>query len=570
MKKTKKVLCLILALALTLSIMSVGAFAASPKSDDAATAGFSFSELIDGIVGALKDPGTQGAVSDAISGITTGGFDLNTLIDSLTKFMGTPAGQAAATALLDKFGELVKGSDVGTALYNALAKLGTDAEAQALIKDVVSEFMTSKTLSDTTVTRLASALSAKGVDTSFIKNLLEKLGASGTASPSIIDKLKAQFAELGNSASAKFDEILKALNGGSIDSSKLDELLNKLNSADLSKLLGNLDTSALEALLNKLNSADLSKLLGKLDTSALKDLLGKLDTSAIENLLGKLDTSAIENLLGKLDTSALDGLKAKLEALISGSSNSSFKDKLEAILAKLKALMGGEDIEDEETPLAGAVSLNDVDHMAYVQGRGNGKFAPYASLTRGEAAQMIYNLLTDVSREAFYTTSNSFTDVAAGSWYNIAVSTLAAAGAIDGYPDHSFKPDKAITRAEFVKIIVAMYGPVSGATCTFPDVKSGAWYYESAATAQKMGWIVGDNGYYLPNSNMNRASAVTFMNRVLSRVCDTSFVSKNLSSMNSFSDVPVGSWFYAAVMEAANGHDYTKNSNGTETWKALK
>lgn len=534
MKKTKKVLCLILALALTLSIMSVGAFAASPKSDDAAAAGFSFSELLNGIVGALKDPDTQGAVSDAISGITTGGFDLNTLIDSLTKFMGTPAGQAAATALLDKFGELVKGNDVGTALYNALAKLGTDADAQALIKDVVSEFMTSKTLSDTTVTRLASALSAKGVDTSFIKNLLEKLGASGTASPSIIDKLKAQFAELGNSASAKFDEIFKALNGGSIDSSKLDELLNKLNSADLSKLLGNLDTSA------------------------LKDLLGKLDTSAIENLLGKLDTSA------------LDGLKAKLEALISGSSNSSFKDKLEAILAKLKALMGGEDIEDEETPLAGAVALNDVDHMAYVQGRGNGKFAPYASLTRGEAAQMIYNLLTDVSREAFYTTSNSFTDVAAGSWYNIAVSTLAAAGAIDGYPDHSFKPDKAITRAEFVKIIVAMYGPVSGATCTFPDVKSGAWYYESAATAQKMGWIVGDNGYYLPNSNMNRASAVTFMNRVLSRVCDTSFVSKNLSSMNSFSDVPVGSWFYAAVMEAANGHDYTKNSNGTETWKALK
>lgn len=534
MKKTKKVLCLILALALTLSIMSVGAFAASPKSDDAAAAGFSFSELLNGIVGALKDPDTQGAVSDAVSGITTGGFDLNTLIDSLTKFMGTPAGQAAATALLDKFGELVKGNDVGTALYNALAKLGTDADAQALIKDVVSEFMTSKTLSDTTVTRLASALSAKGVDTSFIKNLLEKLGASGTASPSIIDKLKAQFAELGNSASAKFDEIFKALNGGSIDSSKLDELLNKLNSADLSKLLGNLDTSA------------------------LKDLLGKLDTSAIENLLGKLDTSA------------LDGLKAKLEALISGSSNSSFKDKLEAILAKLKALMGGEDIEDEETPLAGAVALNDVDHMAYVQGRGNGKFAPYASLTRGEAAQMIYNLLTDVSREAFYTTSNSFTDVAAGSWYNIAVSTLAAAGAIDGYPDHSFKPDKAITRAEFVKIIVAMYGPVSGATCTFPDVKSGAWYYESAATAQKMGWIVGDNGYYLPNSNMNRASAVTFMNRVLSRVCDTSFVSKNLSSMNSFSDVPVGSWFYAAVMEAANGHDYTKNSNGTETWKALK
>lgn len=46
----------------------------------------------------------------------------------------------------------------------------------------------------------------------------------------------------------------------------------------------------------------------------------------------------------------------------------------------------------------------------------------------------------------------AFTDVAPGSWYEDAVTELAQAGALKGYPDGSFRPDQPISAAEFVAV----------------------------------------------------------------------------------------------------------------------
>ena len=229
----------------------------------------------------------------------------------------------------------------------------------------------------------------------------------------------------------------------------------------------------------------------------------------------------------------------------------------------------GTTIVDEDTPLAGAVTLNSSDHTAYINGVGQGKFAPGGKLTRAQAAQMLYNLLSSQSQSAYFKTTNSFCDVKPGSWYNIAVSTLANAGVINGYADGSFKPDKCITRAELVKLITAMYGEDATAVCSFTDVSAGSWYYSAAATAGKNGWILGDGGSaFRPNDSMSRAEAVTFLNRVLSRSCDLSYVSAN--TVRSFIDVEPDAWYYAPVMEAANGHYYTVSASGAEAWTSLR
>jgi hypothetical protein len=225
------------------------------------------------------------------------------------------------------------------------------------------------------------------------------------------------------------------------------------------------------------------------------------------------------------------------------------------------------DISDGTTPLAsGAPELNTKDHNAYIKGVGGGKFAPAGTLTRAAAAQMLYNLLTDESRAQYYITTNSFTDVSAGKWYNAAVSTLANAGVIDGYKDGTFKPDRAITRAEFIKLVVAMYGVNESASASFTDLSTSNWAYKYIATAAAKGWITGyTDGSCGAARNMQRGEAVTFMNRVLGRVCDTSYVSANRASLVTFTDVPAGLWCYGAVMEAANGHTYTL-SGASETW----
>ncbi len=78
--------------------------------------------------------------------------------------------------------------------------------------------------------------------------------------------------------------------------------------------------------------------------------------------------------------------------------------------------------------------LDTAQPKAYLSGYANGIFQPKKSMTRAEAAQMIYNLLLDgqVDMDAI------LTDVAANAWYAKAVNTLAALGVITGYLDGSF------------------------------------------------------------------------------------------------------------------------------------
>jgi hypothetical protein len=64
---------------------------------------------------------------------------------------------------------------------------------------------------------------------------------------------------------------------------------------------------------------------------------------------------------------------------------------------------------------------------------------------------------------------------------------------------------------------------------------------------------------------MSRAETVTFLNRVLSRSFDTSFT----GSVRTFADVQRGLWYYNDVMEAANGHNYTR-SGSAEVWTGTK
>ena len=72
------------------------------------------------------------------------------------------------------------------------------------------------------------------------------------------------------------------------------------------------------------------------------------------------------------------------------------------------------------------------EHFAYLIGNDDGLIRPEANITRAEVATIFFRLLTDETRESFWSDTNSYTDVAAGSWYNNAVSTLSAIGVLGG------------------------------------------------------------------------------------------------------------------------------------------
>ena len=232
-----------------------------------------------------------------------------------------------------------------------------------------------------------------------------------------------------------------------------------------------------------------------------------------------------------------------------------------------------EEIIDEEVPLAETPWLNTVDHYAYIVGYAeDGTVRPNANITRAEVATIFFRLLTDEARNSLWSTTNTFSDVASTAWYNTAVSTMANAGIIQGYEDGTFRPNANITRAEFAAIAARfMTSGYDVESDLFTDI-AGHWARESINDAATAGWI---NGYsddtFRPDNAITRAEAVTLVNNVLQRKPDADHM---LDSMITWPDNPESAWYYEAIQEATNSHDYDMPSEDDdvdyETWTALQ
>ena len=211
--------------------------------------------------------------------------------------------------------------------------------------------------------------------------------------------------------------------------------------------------------------------------------------------------------------------------------------------------------------------LNKETHMAYIRGYEDGTVRPEANITRAETAQIFYNLLTEDSREAFHATSCAFTDVPDGQWYATCVATLAKAGILCGYEDGSFRPNAPITRAEMATII-SRFAELKENKITFRDIQ-GHWAQKDIELAASNGWIFGyPDGTFRPDQNIKRDETVVMINRVLDRNPLTA--ADLLPGMKTFTDNqnPL-EWYYVAIQEAANSHEYTRNELGTESWTSL-
>lgn len=220
-------------------------------------------------------------------------------------------------------------------------------------------------------------------------------------------------------------------------------------------------------------------------------------------------------------------------------------------------------------PTQSAGLLDTTSHNAYVSGRSATTFAPTGTLSRAEAAQLLYELMTEQAHKQYDRSDNDFSDVPAGQWYTVAVSTLANVGAITGCGDGTFQPRKSISRAEFVTILTGIYGEDTTKGMPFSDVDR-SWYYDAVATAYANGWVSGyTDGTFRPNQTITRAEAVVILNSVLGRSCDLTYVQANAQAALHFTDITPGAWYYANVIEASVAHTYTKQDDGTERWTAL-
>lgn len=167
-------------------------------------------------------------------------------------------------------------------------------------------------------------------------------------------------------------------------------------------------------------------------------------------------------------------------------------------------------------------------HDKFINGIGNGLFAPEAPLTRAELAAMLSRLTIDSGGDS----SPTFTDVPSDAWYAEAAGLMQELGLMTGYEDGSFRPENNITVNEFKSIAARL-----GYQCRIED----------------------------SDAPITRAEAVKQLCLILGR--DPGESSLPDGSVT-FTDVPSDSEYYKYIVEAANIHTFD-TVDGVELWNAL-
>ncbi|MDO4300522.1 MAG: S-layer homology domain-containing protein [Clostridia bacterium] len=189
-------------------------------------------------------------------------------------------------------------------------------------------------------------------------------------------------------------------------------------------------------------------------------------------------------------------------------------------------------------------------HNAYINGYPDGTFRPNAVIKRCEGASMLYSIMNLSGYDKGY---GSFRDVEASAWYSNKINTLNSMNIIRGYPDMCFKPDKAITRAEFIVMVLrAEEINISTNKCDFYDVSQNYWAAQYIQTASEQGIVSGyPDGSFAPEMGITRAEAVLILNNVTGR---------NKCSVEGygtyFSDVDSDKWYYSHIISAACSHKH--------------
>ena len=221
--------------------------------------------------------------------------------------------------------------------------------------------------------------------------------------------------------------------------------------------------------------------------------------------------------------------------------------------------------DDERKTADEEPMLNINDHYQYMVGYKDATFRPNNNMTREEVAVMFSRLMVRRPIKG-HIYNHNFKDLSNTRWSATAISYMNELGLIKGYPDGTFKPEKSITRAEFAAMATRFANLFGGGLQGFVDVPYTHWANDVIAKAASAGWVSGyPDGTFKPENKITRAEVVSITNRMLTRRADKDFITKHRSAILRFTDTPTH-WAFYDIVEACNGHDYTRQGTIEENW----
>ena len=207
-------------------------------------------------------------------------------------------------------------------------------------------------------------------------------------------------------------------------------------------------------------------------------------------------------------------------------------------------------------------------HIRYLFGYPDDTIKPEGNMTRAEAVAVV----TRLEGYSFKDDSEKiFKDLKKGAWYNKYINAAFEKGILVEKEGQAFRPDEAITRAEFAKLI-SFIDADNSKIAPFPDVK-GHVYEDAINKAYGNDRIKGyPDGSFRPDAKITRAEIVTILNNFYDRKADDKSLEnvENIKMLKHFKDLKEDYWAYYEITEAANSHKFTRRSKGlAENWVHL-
>ena len=140
-------------------------------------------------------------------------------------------------------------------------------------------------------------------------------------------------------------------------------------------------------------------------------------------------------------------------------------------------------------------------------------FSPDAACTRAQAVTFLWRAAGSPEPKG---TEMPFTDVAAGSYYEKAVSWAVENGIVKGTSETTFSPDKTVTRAQAVAFLYRYAKAETEPVKVFEDVDPEAWYAGAVTWAAEQEIARGaSETAFSPDAVCSRGQLVTFLCRLM-------------------------------------------------------
>ncbi|MET3696741.1 S-layer family protein [Bacillus oleivorans] len=150
-----------------------------------------------------------------------------------------------------------------------------------------------------------------------------------------------------------------------------------------------------------------------------------------------------------------------------------------------------------------------------ISGYDSETFGPNRTLTRAEAVIMIMNTF-DISD--YVPGENPFSDVSEGMKAFKAIQFAAENGIVNGFEDGTFRPYETLTRGQMAQILTNAYGLKGSNGKAFSDTV-GHRFESAISTVAAHRFTIGyDDGSYRPNTGMKRMDFAAFLARAINPI----------------------------------------------------